>query len=337
MRSTDKANRGELGRGFLLQSGAVSLALHCVLLAILAVGSRYSFPRGQAGVYTVSIRSISPSGGGTGSRASGGSPKALTTPLPAASATEKGKNAYYVKETIPVREKKGKPQERFSQPEKSEPIKSKKEDSIEGLKPSRGKKEEKYSSGDLQQALDEIRRQAAIDKIKSRVDRRSKAEAGTGDSASKVDSSTKGVSQVQTASAGSGVAGSGPGGTGIPGTGTGGSGTGGGGTGGRGSLFGFGSGGTVLEEYYGTIWSKVKQEWTMPGNVITKKDELETIIVVVIDKQGKVRKTWFEKKSGNNLYDQTAMRAVKKAEPFPALPRELGEDPLELGLRFTPD
>ncbi len=85
------------------------------------------------------------------------------------------------------------------------------------------------------------------------------------------------------------------------------------------------------------IWSKVKQEWTVPGSVITKKDELETIVVIVIDKQGKIQKTWIEKKSGNNIYDQTAMRAIKKAEPFPPLPKELGENPFELALRFTPD
>jgi outer membrane biosynthesis protein TonB len=32
-----------------------------------------------------------------------------------------------------------------------------------------------------------------------------------------------------------------------------------------------------------------------------------------------------------------AMRAIKKAEPLPPIPKELGEDTLEIGIRFFPD
>lgn len=330
--------REESERGFFLQSGALCLALHCILFAIVTFGLRYSFPMGtRPGVYKVSISPISSPGGGTGNKASVTPGNVLTPPRPAASTIEKGKKDGPVTETTSVREKKGKPKERISQPpEKSEPVKSKKEDSIEGLKPSRGKKEreEKYSSDNLQEALDEIRRQAAIDKIRMRTERRGKAEKGSGDPTSRGDSSSRSVPQGQTTSPATGVAGSGPG---IPGAGAGGTGAGAGGTGGPGSIFGFGSGGTKLEEYYGTIWSKIKTEWTIPGNVITKKEELETIVVLVVDKQGKVQKKSIDKKSGNNLYDQSTMRAITKAEPFPPLPKELGEDAVEFEIHFRPE
>jgi TonB family protein len=333
--------REESERGFFLQSGALCLALHFILLAILTFGLRYSFPRGiRPGVYNVSISPISSPGGGTGNRASVTPANALTPPRPAASTIEKEKKDGPVTKTTSVREKKEKPKEHISQPpEKSEPVKSKKEDSIEGFKPSRGKKEkeEKYSSDNLQEALDEIRRQAAIDKIRIRTERRSKAETKSGDPGSRGDSSARSVPQGQATSPSAGIAGSGSGGPGIPGAGPGGSGAGTGGTGGPGSIFGFGSAGSKLDEYYGTIWTQIKKEWTMPGNVITKKEDLETIVVLIIDKQGKVQKTWFEKKSGNSLYDQSTVRAIKKAEPFPPLPKELGEDSLELAIRFLPD
>jgi len=61
------------------------------------------------------------------------------------------------------------------------------------------------------------------------------------------------------------------------------------------------------------------------------------VIVVVIEKNGKVQKTWFEKKSGNSLYDQMAMRSIRKAEPFPPVPKELEDTPLEIGVRFYPE
>ena len=76
-----------------------------------------------------------------------------------------------------------------------------------------------------------------------------------------------------------------------------------------------------LDEYYSLIWAKIKEEWTLPENLPKGKTNLETIIVVLIDREGKVQKSWFEKRSGNTLYDQMAMRAIKKAEPLPAIPK----------------
>ncbi len=60
----------------------------------------------------------------------------------------------------------------------------------------------------------------------------------------------------------------------------------------------------------------------------------EAVIVLVIDNDGTVQKTWFEKRSGNSLYDQMALRAIKKAEPLPPLPKEWSEKTLEIGIRF---
>jgi TonB family protein len=92
-----------------------------------------------------------------------------------------------------------------------------------------------------------------------------------------------------------------------------------------------------LNEYYQKVWAKIKEEWTIPENLLKEMVDLETIIVLIIEKDGKIQRSWFEKKSGNDLYDQTAMRAIKKAEPFPPIPKELSEDTLEIGIRFYPD
>jgi colicin import membrane protein len=85
------------------------------------------------------------------------------------------------------------------------------------------------------------------------------------------------------------------------------------------------------------IWAKIKEGWTLPENLPKEKADLEAIIIVVIEKGGKIQKSWFEKKSGNALYDQMAMRAIKKAEPLPPIPKELSEDSLEIGIRFYPE
>jgi outer membrane biosynthesis protein TonB len=94
-----------------------------------------------------------------------------------------------------------------------------------------------------------------------------------------------------------------------------------------------------LNQYYSMIWTKIKKAWTIPENLLKEKErvDLETIIVVIIERDGKIQKYWFEKKSGNDLYDQMAVRAIKKAEPLPPVPNELSEKTLELGIRFFPD
>lgn len=94
-----------------------------------------------------------------------------------------------------------------------------------------------------------------------------------------------------------------------------------------------------LNQYYSIIWTKIKKAWTIPENLLKEKErvDLETIIVVIIERDGRIQKYWFEKKSGNDLYDQMAVRAIKKAEPLPPVPNELSENTLEVGIRFFPD
>jgi len=92
-----------------------------------------------------------------------------------------------------------------------------------------------------------------------------------------------------------------------------------------------------LNQYYGLLWAKIKQSWTIPENILKEKVDLEAIIIIIIERDGRIQKSWFEKKSGNALYDQMAMRAVIKADPLPPIPKDLNQESLELGIRFYPD
>jgi TonB family protein len=77
--------------------------------------------------------------------------------------------------------------------------------------------------------------------------------------------------------------------------------------------------------------------WTIPENLLKEMAALETVVVITINRDGKIKEMWVEKRSGNALYDQMAIRAIKKAEPLPPIPKELGENTLEIGIRFLPD
>ncbi len=91
-----------------------------------------------------------------------------------------------------------------------------------------------------------------------------------------------------------------------------------------------------LNDYYSLIWAKIKGAWTLPENLLKVTVDLETTIVLIIERDGKIQKFWFEKKSSNAVYVQSAMRAIKKAEPLPPIPKELSESTLEIGIRFFP-
>ncbi len=90
-----------------------------------------------------------------------------------------------------------------------------------------------------------------------------------------------------------------------------------------------------LAFYYILIWERIKAEWVFPQALIHESG-LETIIALGIRQDGEIVKISFEKKSGNSYLDESALRAIKKANPLPPLPEGLQERYLEVGVRFNP-
>jgi len=85
--------------------------------------------------------------------------------------------------------------------------------------------------------------------------------------------------------------------------------------------------------YYRVIWARIKKHWTMsPG--LLPRENIGAIIHVRVLRNGTVEGVSFEKRSGNNYFDESALRAVRKASPFPPLPEGMGENDIEMGIRF---
>jgi len=303
----------------LLKAGAFSLFLHIAFLVIFSLSLKSSMSKMGPSVYRVTLRPLLGDGlpkGGSGLPGSEG----LTASFPGEKPkpVEKPGMEKSKKEEVPHTTKKQKSPEPRTRNEM-----------VEGLRRSSKKVEkfekEKSSSSSLQEALDEIRKKAALDKIQKRVARREELGRNSTESDSRVEIRP---------GLGSGT------GTGIE-RGTGsrmGSGTGGSPEGSPwGSPFGGSALQSKLDEYYSGIWEKIKKEWTLPGDLLKGKTNLETIIVIIIERDGKIQKSWFEKRSGNALYDQMAIRAIKKAEPLPPIPKEFSDDNFEIGIRFHPD
>jgi colicin import membrane protein len=88
-----------------------------------------------------------------------------------------------------------------------------------------------------------------------------------------------------------------------------------------------------MRAYYATIWSLIKGRWALPQGILPG-DVLETVINVTILRSGAVTGMNFEKRSGNRYFDESALKAIRKAIPFPPLPAGIGGGSLDMGIRF---
>jgi len=94
--------------------------------------------------------------------------------------------------------------------------------------------------------------------------------------------------------------------------------------------------GQRMDPYYAEIWARIRGQWSMPQGILPKGD-VETIINVRILRNGAVVDIGFEKKSGNRYFDDSAVRALKKASPLPPLPSWIRGNDIEIGFRFRSD
>ncbi len=92
----------------------------------------------------------------------------------------------------------------------------------------------------------------------------------------------------------------------------------------------------IIAKYGMEVSQRVWRRWNLPTQLIDQKG-LEAIIEIRIADDGRIIAHEFEKPSGNMLFDQSAMRAVKDASQVPPLPPQLRPGPLVMGIRFRPE
>jgi colicin import membrane protein len=299
----------------LPKAGAISLVFHIILIIALGLSARLVITRMVPSVYRVAIMPFSPQGDGLPKGGPGLTAPPTSLPVPPAAEKPKPEESKKPEKVVAVAQPEQKKQEQKTEQKTEKPAKAAisltpKQQKTPDTKKDETLAKEEESDRSLQEAIEEIHRKVAIEEIQKKVDKR---ESSGKESAE----GTKAVGPAQ-----------GP----IVATAGGGAGS------GMGSGTGQGSGGGTPEQVYGgMVEAKIKQEWALPQNFPKGKTQLEAIIVVIIERDGRVQKAWFEKKSGNASYDQMAMRAIKKAEPLPPFPRVFIDNTFAIGIRFSPD
>ncbi len=88
-----------------------------------------------------------------------------------------------------------------------------------------------------------------------------------------------------------------------------------------------------MNAYYSLIWSRIRGKWTLPQGILPREN-VEAIVQAKILRNGTVTDLSFEKRSGNRYFDESAMKAIKKASPFPPLPDSIRDNNIDIGIRF---
>jgi TonB family protein len=87
--------------------------------------------------------------------------------------------------------------------------------------------------------------------------------------------------------------------------------------------------------YLRQLHAKVSERWRRPPLVTT--EQASAVIYFEIDREGQIRgDPKVKQTSGNELYDQSALRAVIDSVPFPPLPREFPGQYLKVNFGFDP-
>ena len=82
-------------------------------------------------------------------------------------------------------------------------------------------------------------------------------------------------------------------------------------------------------DYSSKIMDGIQPYWALPPGM--EKKGLEAVVSIKILKDGTVIVQGIEKRSGNRLFDRSALQALAKASPLPRPPYEM-----EIGVKFHP-
>jgi colicin import membrane protein len=123
-------------------------------------------------------------------------------------------------------------------------------------------------------------------------------------------------------------------GSGGSGDGTGRGGPGGSGPGGGAGGVGGGLSRIRLQAYQDLVREKVQSAWIvpLPPEEIRK---LQAIVLLSVSREGQVTRLQIPQPSGNPLFDESLLRAIKQASPLPPLPEDYQGASLELEMRFS--
>ena len=95
--------------------------------------------------------------------------------------------------------------------------------------------------------------------------------------------------------------------------------------------------GELIDIYRVEIAYQIQKSWAFPEQLAGGRSDLQTLLVFKVMPSGEIRDLFFTDRSGNSHFDESAYRAVMKANPVDAHPTGIIRPYVQMGLRFTPE
>lgn len=88
-------------------------------------------------------------------------------------------------------------------------------------------------------------------------------------------------------------------------------------------------------QYYIAIISRLQAIWSLP-EYKDWEPSLMASVIITINKDGRIAKSYFEHQSGDNIFDRFVTKALQDVGQFPPIPAAMKKQQMEVGLRFKP-
>jgi colicin import membrane protein len=93
----------------------------------------------------------------------------------------------------------------------------------------------------------------------------------------------------------------------------------------------------IIDIYRVEIAFQIQKNWAFPDQLAGGRTDLQTLLVFKVMPDGEIKDLFFTDHSGNKHFDESAYRAVMKANPVDPHPKGVSEPFVQIGLRFTPE
>ncbi len=90
----------------------------------------------------------------------------------------------------------------------------------------------------------------------------------------------------------------------------------------------------IANQYFAKIKNHLLSYWALP--VTLQNRTLEATVVVTINKDGRIVDMFFEKRSGERVFDQFVEKTVQAANPLAPIPAAMHKERVEIGFKFSP-
>ena len=92
----------------------------------------------------------------------------------------------------------------------------------------------------------------------------------------------------------------------------------------------------LIDIYRIEIAYRIQKNWAFSEQLAGGQTGLEAWVAIKIARNGEIKDIWFDKRSGNEYFDEAAKNAIRKSNPLPPLPSGYMRPYVEAGFHFTP-